>query len=186
MGLDPSILTAISIGTSVLTGGAQIMMAQSAAQAQAEAANRNTEAAYRELGIRQQEAIDKASQEKSDRAAQADRELAAIRVAMGESGGLGTVTAYRTAVEAGASEGLDISRIEANRDREIAALQRSKEAAQMTGQNTASAAARSAQNAAISGVMNIAGSGLQIYSGYRRDQAMIEAQKQRVPPPPKS
>jgi hypothetical protein len=52
----------------------------------------------------------------------------------------------------------------------------------MAGQNTASAAARSAQNAAISGVMNIAGSGLQIYSGYRRDQSMIEAQKNRVPP----
>lgn len=182
MGLDP--LSMVGIGISAISSLAQMQGANAAAQQQAEAANRNAEAAYRELGIRQQEAIDKASQEKSDRAKQADRELAALRVVMGETGGLGTVTAERMAIEAGANEGIDISRIEANRDREVAALQRSKEAARVGARNTGEAAALQARNTTISAGLNFMSSGVQIAAADRRQKQIIEAQKQRYPAPP--
>jgi hypothetical protein len=183
MGLDPATLTAISIGTSVVTGGAQIMMAQQQAAAAAEAANRNTQAAYAELNARQQDAVDKASQDKSDRAKQADRELAALRVAMGETGGLGTVTSTRLAGEVGAIEGMDISRIEANRDREINALQRSKEAARINGMNAIKSAQTSANNQSISAVMNVASSGLQIATQQSRWEKETSTRQGRIPAP---
>ena len=178
MGLDP--LTLTSIGVSALMGGAQIAMAQQQASAQAEAAANNAAAAYNELGIRQQEAVDKAAEAKSDRAAQADRELATLRVVAGEGFGLGTVNFARQVGEVGAMEGIDVSRIEANRDREIAALQRSKEAAATGARSAMKSAEMTGTNGAISGGLGIASSGLQIYSGHARNKALVEATKGRV------
>ncbi len=68
-----------------------------------------------------------AHEAKSDRVRKAEQELAMVRVAAAEGSGMGA----RLAGEAGFYEGLDLSRIEGNRKRQIDALEAQKAAIQV-------------------------------------------------------
>lgn len=172
MGIDP---VSIGIGLSILQAGFGLISAGQQAKAAASAAQAEFDNKNRELTEQQKQADEEAKQKKGDRAREADRELATLRVIAGETGGLGTVTSGRLSGEAAYFEGLDLARIESNRSRQVASLQRQKEYAAGDAQRAAKSASASARSSAISAVMTGVGSGLQIYGRSQQQQAQTAA-----------
>jgi hypothetical protein len=177
MGIET--LAMIGIGLTVAQGIAGAAQAASAAKIQSAAIAANRDAQMQELTIQQQQAREDAEREKGDRAREADREIAALRVIAGETGGLGA-NFNQGVQEIGYYEGLDIARIESNRNRQIAAADRAK-------QNVARGAAydiasvKQQRNAAITNaILGAAQSGVQIYGGYKTSQAKIDAARGKV------
>jgi len=169
----------LGIGLSVFQGVMGIASAGSQAKAAASAANAQFEQQNRELTEQQKQADEDSRQKKGDRAREADRELSTLRVIAGETGGLGTVNSSRLSGEAAYFEGLDVARIESNRSREVAALQRRKEYAHDDASRAAKSASANARSSAISAVASTVGSGLQIYSKSQTNAAYLDAVRRR-------
>lgn len=90
--------------------------AEKAAESNQAAANATYAAAIRDLSRQSQEAIELGNEEKSDLIRQVDREMSTMRVAAVESGASVGMT-ERFATEIGFTEGLGLSRIDANTTR---------------------------------------------------------------------
>lgn len=157
---DPFSIAMIAVST--VGSFVQAGMQSRAASAQAEAAAQTAQLAIEEQTRQQAEQNRISAEEKGDRARQADAELATLRVIAGERGGLQTNTYMRQVQELGFFEGLDLSRIEANRRAKIAAMQANKEAARQGAVNSIIEAENVQQSALIGATLNALGSGLQI------------------------
>lgn len=126
---------------------------------------------------RQQKEVNEAAQaDKGERARQADKEFASLVVSFAERGGLGTVNALRGGQEVGFNAGVDRQRIEANRQRQIDALQSKKTAAQYD----ALGAIQTAQATKKSAMLGALGSSMQIGSSAVVSGARINAAKGTV------
>lgn len=145
-------------GFSILSHRQQARYAHQAAQRSIDAAVANAAAADAELSRQQREAHRVAAEGKSDRQRQMDNDLALIRTAGAEGFAMGG----RLAGEAAYIAGIDLSRIEANRDGEIAALQSKKEAVSRGAQVDIEDARSRAKAASQSAFLGIIGSGIQI------------------------
>lgn len=170
-------ITALAIASTVAAGasagasfvGAQqqaSIAAQQARDAQA-AALANYEMVQEENTRLQVQVNESAAEQKSDRIRQANAELGALRVAADR--GLSAATIDSFAGEIGGMEGIDLSRVERQRERDVDALQTRKQAGLIsyqsdiaTIQNEARAAANQARGQAIGAGLGFIGSGLQI------------------------
>lgn len=99
------------------------MIAQNSAlnkqsKAAAEQARRDNE----ELDRQREEATEIAQEKKSDRVREADRETASMVAMLADVGGGGTLNESRFAGEVGFNSGVDLARIEGNRQRELQSL----------------------------------------------------------------
>jgi hypothetical protein len=151
----------------------QASQAQAAAKAQAQAAEMQAQATYAEATRQQTESNRIATEQKSDRIRQADQELGTLRVIVGELGS-SSATSTNFFKEAGYIEGLDLSRIESNRQARIDSLQASKEAAHTGAMNTVSMANQQANFRTTNALIGFAGSALRIgadtYGKYQQIQ----------------
>jgi hypothetical protein len=98
------------------------------------AAEDQFEAENKEFTRQQEEANLIAQERKSERALAADKQFASMVASMESLGGAGSQDEARLAAEIGGNAGLDLSRIEGNRRREVKSLQASKGAARETAQ----------------------------------------------------
>lgn len=97
---------------------------------------------------RQQERVDEAAKEKkSDLARKVDAEMAAMRVQLGETGAMGTLSGLSLMAGQDYNYGVNLSRMEGNRQEELEAIQSDKGAA---GMDMANAVNRAGLNYAIS------------------------------------
>lgn len=160
----------------VVTGFAQMSAARSAQQAANEAATRQIKATYDEVSRQQNEVNRIAVEQASDRIRAANAELGTVRTSAGERGVSGTtMTSFARAI--GALEGMDLSRIEKNRQSNIAAGEAAKRDAQNNYITAVTIAANQASAATTSTWLGMAGSGLQIgssYVGYQQRQSYYQ------------
>lgn len=148
---------------------AQAIASNMQAKQQAEMNERHSEQ-NKDLAIteatRQQTEVNRVTtEEKSDRARQADRELATLRVLGGEVGG-STGVYQRMVQELGYFEGMDISRIEGNRKAQIDALQSDKKSAMVQHEQVKAQSKAAKRNANIGLVLGIGSAGAQAGSSY--------------------
>lgn len=152
-----------------------------AAQAQANAQAQSSALAIAEADRQQAETNRAANEQKSDRMRQAEADIARARVASAE--GFGSLT--REVAELGYLEGVDLSRIEANRAGQVNALQSRKNAAALGASVAQDNANRTADAAPTSVLLNSIGAGVQI--GARQeyyDQAVERAKNKSGEPRP--
>ena len=173
-----TILTVTALVVAAATAAVQVSNANEMQSIQNKAAVKQAELQYKEIS-RQQGEVNRISQEqKSDRVRKADQELGTLRVLAGERGvSGGTFTAL--AQEIGYFEGIDLSRIEGNRESNIEAGEAQKKAAQQGAINTVTIAAQQASAATTGAVLNGIGSGLQIGAGYYNKGEQLDALKNR-------
>ncbi|MBP5855681.1 hypothetical protein KAJ83_01570 [Marivibrio halodurans] len=200
MAISTGAALAISAVTTAVGSFASYKQAQNAADMRKDAARREANMAeevamdnfarQQEELTERQEQVDEASEEKkSDLARKADAEFAALQAQMASGGGvLGTTNALRIANEQRYLQGVDVGRIERQRQREIDALQKDKEAVSQETANainrgnlqvaTTSAEAEMAEsNARTSAMMDTLNSGVQIATSYAKHQERLEAAK---------
>jgi hypothetical protein len=127
--------------------------------------------------------VNRAAQEaKSDRIRAADADLARARVAAAEGFGI----LGREVADLGYVAGLDLSRIEANRAAQVAALQSRKGAAARGALTAQEAAERTADAAATGAFLRIAETGVQIGAKREADERREERARNRTPTKPTS
>lgn len=187
-------------GAGLLLGAAQtfvqINAAKKAERLRVEAANAEEQMArntakrnYDEQTLefnRQAEIIDRQAKDaKSDIARKSRSEMAALRVAFGETGATETNNALSILDNESYLFGVDISRIEANRRESLDAIQSDKRAAAQDMANTVNAATLNAninraearleaQNARTSAFLNFLGTGLNIANRAYSQQTSIQ------------
>jgi hypothetical protein len=93
----------------------QVSAANKANKLAARQAEDQRDAEIAELQRQREERNLIADEEKSDRVREADAQFASMVTSMAETGGAGTQNEYRFAAAIGGSEGLDLARIESNR-----------------------------------------------------------------------
>ena len=130
--------------------------AQDAADEASDIARENNQLQQQELTRQQQEENVAAREQRNDRIRQANAELGALRVAAGDSGLAGT-TFSGLAFDLAYTEGLDLSRINKNRDSRIEALQSDKEQARLNAKATITSAQRKASSAKSAAFIGLAG-----------------------------
>jgi hypothetical protein len=140
---------------------------------QSAAANSQAKAQIAESTRQQTEVNKQANQQKGDRARQADEQLGTLRVLAGERGQGGTSTYFRQTLDLGYTEGLDLSRIEANRQAKVDSLQADKK-------NAASQAKSTSNNAFICAGLSTVGAGLQIGGQMYQQQTIEDAYRNQV------
>lgn len=178
MGLD--LFSGIGLAISAIGTASQIISGNKTARDQARAIAANQEYVNNALTVQQQQAIEQSDQEKSDRAKEADRQLSSLRVISGEAGGLGTVNYTRQAGEIASFEGIDIARIEANRDRTIQSLQSQKEGGAITARSQLREVSSRSSQSTVGAVFGGLGSGLQIVADQRRRDAYKDYARKNV------
>ena len=154
---------------------------------QARQAEQQVNAQYTEIDRQQRKVNEVAEEQRSDRTRKAQQELGTMRVLVGERG-VSQTTGEALMGEVGYYAGLDLSRIEINRQDNIEQGEAAKRAAQQGGlnaieiaQNQINVAGQSVRNAGFGAGIQIAGAGFDSYSDYswKRDQlsAIKEGQK---------
>jgi hypothetical protein len=180
----------ISIGMGVLNAGMGFLQASQEADNQAKMAGiqakqaaQQTLAQYQEVDRQQREVNRVAEEQRSDRMRKARQELGTMRVLIGERG-VSSTTGKALMSEVGYFAGLDLSRIEGNRQANIEAGEASKRAAQQGGLNSIEIAqnqikvANKGVNMALLGTgLQILGSGVSAYSDYSWKQDQLQAIK---------
>lgn len=157
----PMVLAIASTAASVVGGFAQANAQAKAANAQAQANNESLRLAYAE-NTRQMNEVNRISTEQqSDRARAARRELSAIRAASAELG-LSEASGTALVVESGYNEGVDIGRLDRNRLSEIAALNQASQSGFVKTRATNEQLAMGAKNAKRGALFNALGSGLSL------------------------
>lgn len=153
-----AVVSAAAAATSAVV---QSSNANKMAAAQQDAANQQAALQYKEI-VRQQEQVNQTAQEQqSDRIRKARQDLGTLRVVAGEQGLSGSSLTSQF-MELGYAEGLDLSRIESNRQNNIDSGEASKAAARQGAINTITIAENQASAAKTSAMMGAVGSGLQI------------------------
>lgn len=173
----------LAIGSGVLAGVsafAQAGQAKAMARAEEEAAQQQWQLQQEELTRQQREAQETAAEERSDVVRRASRELGTIRAMAGDMGASSGAFA-RMVAELGGSEGIDLARINRNRDNRVDSLQASKKGSSQEYTNRVTYARNQASAAKTNAVLGFAGSALQIGSGYyQRQQELNILQNRRV------
>ena len=167
------------LALSAVSSATGAAMSASAANAQSRAALKNFQARDAELTRQQIETKRIASEDKSDTIREADRTLGEIRVAAGEVGAMGNTSYIRMMVELGGAEGIDLSRIERNRQEAVASAQAGKEAAAISGQNVVNRAQNEHTSNLVGSVLGFVGTGLQVGSDHVRRQEELELLRNR-------
>lgn len=178
MGFVAPALAIAQAGIGVVGAITQQNQANQAAADSKDAASKQTQAAYAEIGRQQGEVSRIASEQTSDRVRQADAELGSARVAAGERGVSGSTLSAITRNIA-YLEGADISRIEANRKSNIASGEASKTSAKNGFTESVNIANNQAAVQTTSGWLGAAGSGLQIAGNYFNTQSQLSAAQNR-------
>jgi hypothetical protein len=168
-----------SLALSAVSTFAQARASSEAAQGEMDAAAATAKLQMAEATRQQEETNRVATEDKSDVIRRANYELGTIRVTASELGAGGS-SLSRLATELGAVKGTDLGRIESNRAGSVAALQSQKVAARQGAQNIISSAYQSAKAQRTAAVLGFAGTALSIGGGYYKDQAMLEAQKNKA------
>lgn len=181
MGLEIGTMLAIgSLAMSGVTAFVQAGQAKSNAEAEAEAAAQENTLRQQELTRQQEEVQGIAREERSDVVRRANRELGTIRAMAGEMGASRGAFA-RMVAELGGAEGIDIARINRNRDNRVDSLQASKVSSTQSYANRVTRANNQASSQITSAALGFVGSGLQIGSGYyQRQQDLNLAQNRRI------
>ena len=164
-------MMALSLAASAVQTVISISQANAQEDAAYEAALRNFEVADAENTRLQNEAIEIAEENKSDRMRQANAELGSIRVIEG----LSDASRQALVINAAYNEGLDLSRIDKNLDRQNEALQSNKRAAKVGYLNATTLASNQASSSRTSAVMGFVGSGLSLGVDYKKHQDRIKA-----------
>ena len=164
---------ATQLGMSMLQGQAAIQ----ASKSQSQAATENSRREWQEFHRQQKEVSAQARADKSDRAREADKLMGQMIAVMADNGGAGTSNESRFAGEIGYLEGLDISRIEGNRRREVEALNSAKTASAWRALNIISSAGAKSQGA----IWNIASTATDIAG--RRAKAKLTTTTTTGTPP---
>lgn len=146
--MGSEVLMAAQIGMSVISAGAGM----GAARAESAAATERSRQEWQEFHRQQEEATNRAREEKSARASEADKLMGQMLAVMADNGGSGTQNESRFAGEIGYLEGLDLAKIEGNRRREVDALKSQQTASAWRALNIISSAGATAQQ----GIWNIA------------------------------
>lgn len=179
MGIDPVTLAIASIAVSGIGSAMQMVGAGYAADAEIRAANEQFALVDYEASRQQREAGLAAEREKSVRIAQADRELATLRVISGERGASAD-SAARLAGAVGLYEGMDLATIVANRDAYMEAGQASKRAGSLAAMNAVTSASMKRKATVMGSALDFAGSGLQIGADYYKTQTANTALKNKA------
>lgn len=160
------VMAAMAVASSAMTmsqASAQKKMAARSYADQIEAARNQSLAQFAEIARQQNEAMEIAQEQKSDRIAKATQELGTLRVLAGEMGtSAGTFSAMVR--EVGYFEGLDLSRIDANLAKNIEAGEAEKRNAQQGFINTVTIARNQAEVALTDARYKKIGAGIQIAS----------------------
>jgi hypothetical protein len=158
----------IMIAMAVMSAAMQFHQSREQAKAQmksasiqAEQAEKQTNAQYREVDRQQREVNRVAEEQRSDRMRKARQELGTMRVLVGERGAAET-TGNAMMNEVGYYAGLDLSRIESNRQDNIEAGQAAKRAAHQGGLNTVEIAKNQINYAHKTVGLALMGAGVQI------------------------
>ena len=157
-----SVPVALAIGSAVASVAGGFMQASAtakAAAAQAEANNAQLQQVYAENNRQQEEVNRIATEQSSDRVRQANKELGTLRAVEGEMG-LASLTPF--VVEASYNEGLDLSRIDGNRQAEIERLQAASRSGQLRTAASNEQLAATASTARTGALFNVVTSGLQL------------------------
>lgn len=176
MGL-PVITTGLAIASTGI-GIASAVSQQSAADQQAAdqkaALAKQTAATYTEVDRQEREVSRVAAEQSSDRVRAADAELASARVASLERGSSGS-TMMAIARQIGYLEGADLSRIETNRQSNIAAGEAQKVSAKNGYFEGVNIANNQKSVATTSAWLGAVGSGLSIAGNYFNNQQQLNA-----------
>lgn len=167
----------------------QVALAGVSGFAQASAASQNASATYaanEEQMALLSEDIDRRKAENrsmyqdsvSDRVLQANQEIAATQLLAMERGVGGTTMDAMTRHLA-TMEGIDLSRLKKTHDSQSDALDSQLKAGVRDANNSNAAAYREAKTQSTGAMLGMFGSGLQIMSGYRHDQAVLEASRNK-------
>lgn len=163
----------------VVSGFAQMGMAKKQASAQIQAAQEQLKYQYKEISRQQEQVNETAQSQISDRVRAANAELGTMRVSALERGvGGSTVMAFARTI--GFLEGVDISRIDKNRQANIEAGELSKQAARAGYNSTVDIARNQAQVSTISATLGMVGSGLQIAGNYYKENQALNSMKNRA------
>jgi len=153
------------------------------ASIEAKQANKQAIAQYAEVDRQQREVNRVAEEQRSDRMRKARQELGTMRVLVGERGA-SDATGNAMMNEVGYYAGLDLSRIESNRQDNIAQGEAAKKAAQQGALNTleiaknqASVANKTVNMALVGSGIQILGAGASAYSDYSWKQDQLAATK---------
>lgn len=175
-----AILAAGSLALSAVTAFTGTQRARANAEAEADAAAQEFALQQTELTRQQREAQGIAQEERSDVVRRANQELGTLRAMTGEMGASPNAFA-RMVAELGGAEGIDLARINRNRDNRVSALQASKDSSSQQYTNRATAAYNQGKSQITSSVLGFVGSGLQIGAGYQARQQDLEiARNQRI------
>lgn len=175
MGMDPVTIGLIIAAASAAMSAAS---AQQQAKAQARIAHDNAQAQVNELARQQYDINEKANEQKSDRIREAERELAAVRVASAEGFAMGD----RVTGEIGYNEGLDLSRIESSRANQEEATISQMQAASKGAVDRASLANMQAKHAQQSAFIGLIGSGVSIVGSDYNRQVDLAAKNNTTAP----
>ena len=171
----PAITTGLAVaqvGLGVANSIAQANAAQQQYDATSAAAKKQIKATTAEIQRQEGEVAHIAAQQVSDRVRAANAELASARVAAMERGVSGT-TMSAIARQIGYLEGADISRINENRDSNIAAGEASKASAKNGYLETIAIAGNQRNVANTSAFLGAVGSGLSIAGNYYANQSYL-------------
>jgi len=146
---------AASVGMSAIQAGQQMK----AASAKGNAAIQKSGLEWQEFHRQKGEVTDQARADKSTRAREADKAMGRMLAVMADNGGAGTNNESRFAGEIGYLSGLDITRLEGNRMKEVQALSSAQTASGWRALNIISDAGAQAQGA----IWNVAKAGVSQY-----------------------
>jgi hypothetical protein len=180
--MGAGIMPILAVGQAVLgvvSGFAQISMARKQAQAQQDAATQQLKLSYKEISRQQEQVNETAQKQESDRVRAANAELGTMRVATAERGVSGTtVTAFARTI--GFLEGVDLARIERNREANIEAGEFGKESALAGYHNSITIAQNQAQVSMVTAGLGMVGSGLNIAGNYYKDQQALQSKRNQI------
>lgn len=165
---EPTTIALIaSAAISAVGAGVQYNNANKAAEAQAEAVNRNTAEGYRVAQEQDRAAAAAAFEKQTDRMRQTSRQLSLARVIAAEGGG--SLAANAINISASAAE--DFSRIDTSLDNQHAAVRGQMAAMQSQNADTLASAQVALNGAQTKFFGDIAATGVNAYSGYAAQQS---------------
>lgn len=172
----------LMIGSMALSG------AQAFAQMSASSANASATYAANETNMRlleediarqKEEAQQQYQEARSDRVLRANQELAMAELLAAERGASAS-TMQSMVRHLATIEGVDLSRIRGSYESQLESLDSQLEAGVVQTNNSNKTAFNQAKTSTTSAALGAVGSGLQIYTGYTRDQASLDALRNKT------
>lgn len=176
---DPFTLMIAQAGMAAVGGFVQANQAAAQAEAMYEANQQNLEFLADDVRRRKGEIGQEYQEAVSDRVMRANQEIAQAELLSLNRGVSGT-TMQSIVRNLATVEGIDVSRIRNTYESQSEALNSELESAAMGVKNSNRQAYNTAKTQTTSAILGAVGSGLQIYSGYRRDQAALSASKNKT------